>query len=224
MISDTDTEKEAPLFFDKLAEADKLAFYTLRDRVASPDNRYTRFRRLATLQECFDEIRAFCIRHDDEDSVRCLVCGIYWFDTTELAINTRQLRILLAKSKSSINGALAKMKYITLPTKDVERDRLIAALPALRGDWLEIRQWTIRRPTSMPTADEVSWPEPEAVSLPEIPERDQSWDFDGFDFTGTGITEHELDATLGCFLQFCTVMPGVGQSQDLLGFGFSGEE
>jgi hypothetical protein len=170
---------ETPVFFDKLCESDQSSYHAMRDRVSSADHRYARFRRLATLQECFDEIRGFCIRHDSDDSLRCLVCGIYWFESGELAINTRQLRILLAKSKSSINGALAKMKYITLPTKDRERDRLIAALPALRGDWLEVRQWTVRRTTAV-AAEEPAWPEAEpAVELPE-----RKWEFDDLDLGG----------------------------------------
>jgi hypothetical protein len=162
---------------------------------------------LATLQECFDEIRTFCLRRESDDHLRCLVCGIFWFDSGELGINTRQLRILLAKSKSSINGALAKMKFITLPTKEHERDRLIAALPALRGDWLEVRQWTIRRPTAV-AAEVTAWPEPD--------EEAETWEIEDLDFGGA-FSREEIDASVGSFLQFCALMPGVGQPE-LIGF------
>jgi hypothetical protein len=209
-----DREKdEIPLFFEKLSESDQSSYHTLRGRVASPDDRYTRFRRLITLQECFDEIHSFCIHHDANDSLRCLVCGIFWFESGELAINTRQLRILLAKSKSSINGTLAKMKYITLPTKDRERDRLIDALPALKGDWLEVRQWTIRRSTSV-APEQPGWPE--LAPLTEIAE--PNWEFDDLDFDGVPFSRDEIDASLGSFLQFCSFMPGVSQPSDLLRF------
>jgi hypothetical protein len=212
---------EIPVFLDRLSDDDRLAYEVLKERVSSPDNRYTRFRRLATLKDCFDEIRAFCIRHDDGDSLRCLVCGIYWFDTDELAINTRQLRLLLAKSKSSINGALAKMKYITRPTKERERDRLIAALPELRGDWLEVRQWTIRMPTSTQVEGPV-WVEPQFV---EPEERETNWEISEFDFGEEPIMrDSELEVGLGCFLQFCAGIPGIGQPQDLFGVGFPWHE
>jgi hypothetical protein len=142
---DAQGTKKVPVFFNMLSADDRAAYEQLRHTLTSPGHRYNRNRRLATLRASLDTVYSFCVRGDPDDCLRCLVCGIYWFPVGELAINTRQLRILLAKSKSTINGALAKMDYVTLPTKDEERDKLIEALPHLRADWLEVRQWTIRR-------------------------------------------------------------------------------
>jgi hypothetical protein len=41
------------------------------------------------------------------------------------------------------------MKYTTLVTKDRERDKITEALPDLKADWLEVRQWTIRQPAEL---------------------------------------------------------------------------
>jgi hypothetical protein len=155
-----------PYLFHKLPVDHQAEYSALRDQFSSPTQRYNRNRRLTTLQESFDTIRLFCVRGDRHDSLRCLVCGIFWFPDGQLAINTRQLRILLAKSKSNINGALVKMKYTTLVTKDQERDKIIEALPDLKADWLEVRQWTIRRPAEFVEKVEPARPREPCPELP----------------------------------------------------------
>jgi hypothetical protein len=167
---------EFPYLFHKLSLDLQAEYSALRDQFRSPSHRYNRNRRLVSLQESFDTIRSFCIRGDRDDALRCLVCGIFWFPDGQLATNTRQLHILLAKSKSNINGALVKMKYETLVTKDRERDKIIEALPDLKADWLEVRQWTIRRPAKVTPEEAPNPPFPEFPVEPATP--DQEMDFD----------------------------------------------
>jgi hypothetical protein len=139
-------EARLPAFYEQLKPEDQDSYCTLRAAVGRPERRYNRFRRLATLRESFDEIRQFCLRGDDRDFMRCLVCGICWLDRDDIGVNTRQLRLLIAKSKSSINGAFAKMNYMTRPAKICEFERLCRAIPPLKGFPAELRQWTIRSP------------------------------------------------------------------------------
>lgn len=143
-MSELNIIHKAPLYVDLLSPEDQVAFCELQNRVGSPDNRYNRNKRLATLNESFELIRKFCAKGDDEDWKRYLVCGICWVPNG-IAINTRQLRVLIAKSKSTINGALAKMGYATVPTKGEDASQLLAMIPYLKGHFSELRQWTIRK-------------------------------------------------------------------------------
>ena len=144
-MSANSNDRRVPDFYDRLTEMEREEYDALARRVGSPENRYNRNRRLATLQEQLQEIRSFCIRHDGRDAERMLVCGICWFPSGAFAINVRQLVLLLKKSKSSVNGALAKMGYETVPTKDEDEQMLFDTLPFLRSHSLEQRQWTIRK-------------------------------------------------------------------------------
>jgi hypothetical protein len=60
-------------------------------------------------------------------------------------MNTSHLCGLLMKSKSCVNGALALMKFLPLPTGEDENETLFQAIPYLRSHYAEFRQWTIRR-------------------------------------------------------------------------------
>jgi hypothetical protein len=148
MFDEHEEEREVrnPDFFERLTPQDQISYLRLRDQLSRTELRYNRNRRLDTLQSIIADIRQFCIRGDLSDGLRSAVAGIAWLSFDDLAINTRQLRLLIAKSKSSINGAIAKLNYTTLPAKDEEIERLAVAMPVLRGNPKEIRQWTIRRP------------------------------------------------------------------------------
>ena len=132
-------------FLEILSPADRRSFEELKTKVGSPENRYNRNKRLATFNEIIESIKSFCIRNDGDDWKRCIVCGICWIGKRDLAINTRQLRVLIAKSKSTINGALSKMGYETVPTKGSNAEDLVQTIPFLKKQYNEMRQWTIRR-------------------------------------------------------------------------------
>jgi hypothetical protein len=90
-----------------------------------------------------DAIKAFAIR-DDDDWKRCLVCGVMWLPGS-IAINTRQLRLLIDKCKSSINGSLHRMGYSSATSRGDTSRQLIEYVPKLRGNFNELRQWTVRQ-------------------------------------------------------------------------------
>jgi hypothetical protein len=135
---------ERPLFFSLLDDHDQQAYFALRDLLRNSEKRYKRNKRVESLQDSFDAIQEFCLRHAPDDWKRCLVCGVCWIGP-DIAINTRQLCLLLDKCKSSINGALSKMGYGTTPLKSAIAQSLLACIPFLKGNFLEQRQWTIRR-------------------------------------------------------------------------------
>jgi len=140
-----------PPHFDILNPRDKEDYIELQKQVGSPENRYNRNKRIETLKEIFEKIKKYCIHNDADDWKRCLVCGICWFQDA-MAINIRNLKILILKSKSTINGALAKMGYTTVPNKGIDLTNLLKTIPSLHNS--EIRQWTIRKSNQDPQEQE----------------------------------------------------------------------
>lgn len=153
---------ETPDYFNLISEEDQCQYRELQKILTSPENRYARNRRIETLKESLEEIRKFCIRNDENDWKRCLVCGVIWLNENKssndvkkkneeknnfesISINIRQLKVILDKSKSTINGAMAKMGFVTFPTKGDDQDILYKAMPYFEGKYFEMRQWTIRK-------------------------------------------------------------------------------
>lgn len=133
-----------PMYYEILSPTDQQSYDKLRESLSSLDNKFIKNQRCQTIQSAFNSIREYCCRHDDEDWKRYLVCGICWLDN-DIAINIRNIRLLLNKCKSSINGALVKMGYGADLKKSEESMALISKIPFLKGNFIEQRKWTIRR-------------------------------------------------------------------------------
>lgn len=141
----TKIDRTEPPFFELLSTRDREEYFELRGKLVSSDKRYKKNMRIESLQDELNAIQAYCLRGDGQDWRRCLVSGICWLGPQDIAVNTRQLRLLINKCKSSINGALAKMNYGTIPGKNVATAALVQRIPYLQGNFMEQRQWTVRR-------------------------------------------------------------------------------
>ena len=161
---------KAPPFFEILVKADQQKYIELRASLSSEKRRYQRFRRTDSFDEILQEIKEFCIRHDDDDWKRCLVCGVCWPPGC-IGINVRQLSLLIDKSKSNINGVFAKMGYVSDQSNLEFKRSLIECLPILKGNHLEQRFWTIRyNPTLTPAPQNmVQYSSPEEVAMTSSP-------------------------------------------------------
>lgn len=144
MFFPDDDNQALPTFFDLLNDSDKEQYLELRNIISNSDKRYKKNKRIESLQESLDMIQKFCMKNDSDDWKRFLVCGVCWMGQ-DIAINTRQLRLLVDKCKSSINGALSKMGYSTAPIKSSITAALLTYIPFLKGNFVEQRQWTVRR-------------------------------------------------------------------------------
>ena len=133
-----------PQFIKLLSDADVAAYNKLRSDLSSPNCRNRRNKRLETFSEMLNSIQSFAIRKDDDDWKRCLVCGVLWL-TNGIAINTRQLRLLINKCKSSINGSLHRMGYSTVMCRGDTSNQLVEMIPLLKNNFPELRQWTVRQ-------------------------------------------------------------------------------
>jgi hypothetical protein len=116
-----------------------------------------RHARLLSFQEMLDAIQLFVVQKDENDALRGLVCGIYWFDHG-IAINIHQLRSLIPKCKSSINGSLQRLGFTVNLRHADANSALTRIFPTLRNNASELRKWTIRMRESHPAMEEEARP------------------------------------------------------------------
>jgi hypothetical protein len=61
-----------------------------------------------------------------------------------IAINTRQLRLLVGKCKSTINAMFQSIGYATIPSARDYANTLVEIFPVLKDNFAELRRWTVR--------------------------------------------------------------------------------
>jgi hypothetical protein len=136
--------------WNALSQADRDEFVRLRvwylqsQRVPPGERRTMKF-----ANELFMAIQ-WVERSTDHVEERALVAGICCVGPI-ICINTRQLKPLISRCKSSINGLLHELGYISVWTKTKVRLCLIQALPSIWGNPEQLRQWTIRHASQTTT-------------------------------------------------------------------------
>ena len=133
-----------PQYWKTLSYKDQQEYAKLRKALSSPACKNRRNKSIATFAEIVDTIHNYVVQGDENDNKRALVCGITWIDDG-VAINTHQLRLLISKCKSSINGSFQAMGYGTIPTASDSAGQLIQQFPFLKNNFPELRQWTVRK-------------------------------------------------------------------------------
>ena len=158
-------------FLEILVEADQQRYIELRDSLSSEKNKYQRFHRTDAFDSLLEQIKNFCIRGDDDDWKRCMVCGVCWPPNC-IGVNVKQLMLTTGKSKSNINGVFTKMGYmVDSMNLDLKRE-LIDTIPFLKGNYLEQRFWTIRvnnSKTPIPKHEDSFMSSPEMSSMTPEP-------------------------------------------------------
>ena len=134
-------KSSTPYNFNILCQIDKDKYLNLKNYLSSCVKRCENYTKVSSLNEKLSIIYSYCIRNDEDDWKRCLVCGIYWIGE-DIVINTHNLSLLVCKCKSSINGALSQMGYITQP---LNYKFITNHIPFLKGKTIEQKQWNIRR-------------------------------------------------------------------------------
>lgn len=137
-----------PKFWDLLTDEDKIGYNNLKAIFDENTFKRNRGHRVETFDDILDTIRKFSERKQPDDWKRFLVCGVCWMKNA-IAVNTRQLRLLISKCKSSINGSLQKLGYYTNTSHSESWKILFEIIPLLKDNFTEIRQWTIRYKISL---------------------------------------------------------------------------
>jgi hypothetical protein len=166
-----------PQDWDLLPDEDKAEYSRLKQEFSVRSaRRGSRSNGVDAFGGMLDAIRQFAERKNGDDWRRFLVCGVCWMDGA-IAINTRQLRLLVSKSKSSINGSLQRMGYTTNMSHSDSWKALLPYIPQLKDRFSELRQWTFRYAQGVrhtpPDADEPltpdAAPEPAPQKAPAFP-------------------------------------------------------
>ncbi|EAY04835.1 hypothetical protein TVAG_226480 [Trichomonas vaginalis G3] len=147
MSSDDDMTNNLPNHYEDLEEEDKREYNQIRS-IIQQSGRNHRGKRLEAFSELLDTLKNFAVRGDSNDWKRCLVVGVCWLENA-IAINTRQLRQLTNKCKSSINGSLQRIGYMPVANHSLLNDLLQEKIPFLKGNFSELRQWTIRQQVAL---------------------------------------------------------------------------
>ena len=136
---------ELPAYWERLSEEDKMTYAFLRKTLASPNCKNRRNQSQKTFKNILKGLKSFVVRGDAGDRDRMLVCGISWLPNQTIATNTKQLRIILSKCKSSINGSFQSLGYGTVPSGADSATSLIKLFPEFEKNYPELRQWTVRQ-------------------------------------------------------------------------------
>jgi hypothetical protein len=134
---------QLPLYWALLSDTNKGEYLAMRQALSSSACKHRRNHSKEINQDIVTTIRSFVMRNDADDWKRGLVCGICWLDA-DIAINTRQLRLLLSKCKSSINAMFQAIGYSTVPTTNDFAGALATLFPVIKDNFGELRKWTIR--------------------------------------------------------------------------------
>ena len=126
-------------YWNKLSQEDQTAYLQLKETLGGENS--TKSRHQSGFQKDLNLVRNFIERRPDQQDLRSIVCGIY-FGGKYVCVNTRQLKYLIGRCKSSINNGLQSMGYIS--SKQRVRQIILSVLPPLANDGATLRQWTLR--------------------------------------------------------------------------------
>ena len=133
---------EMPEHFEILSSDDQERYLRLQKDTLNDGKRSPKYAKTKLLEDNLEKIRKFCIRKDEDDIKRCLVCGILWVDEG-LCVNIIQLQKLFGKCKSSINTSFRNLGYELTQSRCDSSDPLKKVFAPIQ-DLTQLRQWTIR--------------------------------------------------------------------------------
>jgi hypothetical protein len=127
-----------PTFWRILSDADRDGYLRLRLHIATAESGQSGF------ADAVDMVRQFVVRKDGDDAKRSAACGICWIED-KIALNVRELRLLLGKCKSTVNGRLHKRGFSTVLCRAVTSEIVVRAMPLLADNKAELKRWTVRQ-------------------------------------------------------------------------------
>jgi hypothetical protein len=137
-----------PLYWSLLSDADKLEYvrlsqFFLADQALSGLVRAGREHRGAVFMREVLALLNYIERSVENAEIRCIVTGLAVHGPF-VCINTRALKGILRRCKSSINGLFRELGYGQWRAR-WGREFVMLAMPSLRRDPGLLRQWTIRQ-------------------------------------------------------------------------------
>lgn len=140
------SKTDFPSYFTLLPAEDQVSYERLKGEISTSFAQQKNTRISDNFGVVIQMLKEYIYRTDREDerATRSLVCGIVWEGDT-IAINTRQLRFIIGKCKSSINNGFQAIGYNSIQTTPEIASLLTKLYPFLRNNFSEMRQWTVRQ-------------------------------------------------------------------------------
>lgn len=129
--------------FDLLSPTDQQLFLKLKNSIAPILIRGSKEKMQDNYTFILAQITKYVNAPNEDYWKRALVCGLVWLDQ-RLALNTRQLQIVINRCKSSINAGFQSIGFHNIATEPNDVSMLIKIFPFLKSNCTEARQWTIR--------------------------------------------------------------------------------
>lgn len=146
-------DKELDLCYtDLLYEDDLREYYRLRDSFKRELSNSKRGESIENFSKKINRIRSFVIKNDSNDWKRSFAAGIIFLPDS-IAINIKQLILLLGKCKSSINGSFHQLGYISRPISSETDELLLSSISYLTKSKRELKKWTIRQKKNYMSVD-----------------------------------------------------------------------
>jgi hypothetical protein len=128
----------------QLSHADQADYLQLANFFAFCDDRNKRNLGMSTFAKHLDMIHSFVCRGDACDTIRGVVCGIE-FGTNSFLLNTRELKRLMFRSKSCMNGCFQRLGYtVCRPSRDLP-SLFAEIVPGCGSHFFTARQWCVRK-------------------------------------------------------------------------------
>jgi hypothetical protein len=129
---------------DELCPSDKSEYLCLVRLLAAAEDRNKRNLGLPTFIKHLEMIHRFVQRGDNHDALRGCICGIE-FGVRSFLINTRQLRKLMFRSKSCLNGCFQRIGYSVARCQSDVTAVFADILPPTKQTVFSPRQWCVRK-------------------------------------------------------------------------------
>ena len=151
-ISDTETltqtkQSHASGYLKYLSENDLKGYNELKDRFHKEVANAKRGEKVDMFNKRLKIIKDYVVKNDEDDWKRSFATGVIFLDNY-IAINIKQLILLMGKCKSSINGSLHQLGYIARPASKETDENLINSIPIFSKERRELKKWTIRQKKS----------------------------------------------------------------------------
>jgi hypothetical protein len=132
-----------PYFWELLSSSDQEMYIKISNALGAPTLKNKRNTRINDFADALEAIEIYQNHEPAEKWKRCLVSGLVKFDGG-IVVNIKQFKKLVRKCKTSINTSLKDLGYSIVSGKACDCEELLNAIPCLRGNTAELRQWTVR--------------------------------------------------------------------------------
>ena len=126
-----------------LSPEDRECYTALQMSFAQAGHPTSRDRRATSFCEEIARILRFVDRRNEDRELRVFAAGVAKMGNV-MCVNTRQLKKLLRRCKSSINNSFQQIGFVAVKMKPCDDPKIAEFLPGIANFPFIVRQWTVR--------------------------------------------------------------------------------